>query len=268
MNVISIDLPWNRDSKAGRALAIVNRGRKVEIKTAEDDDELSRLVRHHVEQESIIFLDIPIEGCDHLEVEKFRLVDKALNQLGISAFPASRAEGRGKWLKKEIQDINRGKKTIVQEMYPYAIYKFLAYLKKYGLLPRLITGKFDTLCEDGFRGFWPPRYKRENSKDKRLENMKYLYSLLTDPKIGLKFSPPLDDPDSSYTLAQLRGLADKYDACLGAIVGIFWTERNPYAWIAGDPKSGEMFLLADKWLKEQLEEKRVQMRRENALRNC
>jgi len=63
-------------------------------------------------------------------------------------------------------------------------------------------------------------------------------------------------------------LADKYDACLGAIVGIFWTERNPYAWIAGDPKSGEMFLLADKWLKEQLEEKRVQMRRENALRNC
>ena len=268
MNVISIDLPWNRDSKAGRALAIVSRDRRVEIEAAKNDDELLQLVQDHAEQESIILLDIPIEGCDRIQVKKFRPIDKALAQQGIWTLPASRSEGRGKRLKKGIQGIKQGKKIIVQEIYPYAIYKFLAYLEDKALLPRLTMSKFDTLLKGRFRPFTPPKYKREKQKDKCLKNMKYLYFLLTDPKIGLKFSPPLNDPNSSYTVAQLRGLADKYDACLGAIVGIFWAERNPYAWIAGDAKSGEILLLADKWLREQLEEKRIHMGRENALSNC
>jgi predicted nuclease with RNAse H fold len=268
MNVISIDLPWNPNSKARRALAIVNPDRNIEIKAAENDDELLRLIQDHAEQESIILLDIPIEGCDQIEIKKFRPIDKTLAQQGIWTLPASRAKNRGKSLKRYIHGTNQGKKTIVQEIYPYAIYKFLAYLEDSGLLPRLTMGKFDTLLEDGFRRFVPPRYKRERDKDKRLEKMKYLYSLLTDSNIGLKFLTPLDYPDSSYSRNRLNSLADEYDACLGAIVGICWVERNPYAWIAGDPKSGEILVLADKWLKEQLKEKQIQMRRENALSNC
>lgn len=265
MNIISVDLPWKSTNKGHRALAIVNPNKNIVIKTAENDDELLQLVQDNTEQESIILLDIPIEGCDQIKVKKFRPIDKALARQGIWILPASGATDRGKSLKRCIQSTNQGKKIIVQEIYPYAIYKFLAYLRDNGLLPRLSMNKFDTLLEDGFREFKPPKYKRERTRDKRLEDMKYLYSLLMDSSIGLKFSPPLDCFDFSYTLNQLNSLADKYDACLGAIVGTWWAKGNPYAWVAGDPISGEILLLADKWLKEQLEEKGIQMRRENAI---
>ena len=262
MNIISIDLPWKSTTEAHRALAIANLGRDIRIERAEDDEELLQTVQDNIEQESIVLLDIPIEGCVHSV--NFRPVDKALLHQGIWIQPVSSAKARGKSLKRGILNLTQGKGLIVQEIYPYAIYKFLAYLKDNGLFSRLSMDKFDALLGDEFRRFVPPKYKREREKRKRLENMKYLYSLLTDSNIGLNFSPPLDYPDSSYTLNQLKNLADKYDACLGAIVGICQANGNSYAWVAGDPNSGEMLLLADEWLRERLK-KEIQMRRENAI---
>ena len=247
-------------------MAIANLDKNCRVETGEDDEELLQLVQGNIEQRSIVLLDIPIGGCVH--GRNFRPVDKALTHQGIWIQPVSTAQDRGKRLKRYIRNLIHGKDLVVQEIYPYAIYKFLAYLKDNGLLPRLGMDKFDALLEDGFRRFVPPKYKREREKGKRLEKMKYLYSLLTDSSIGLKFSTPLDYPDSSYTLNELNSLADKYDACLGAIVGICWAKRNPYAWIAGDPNSGEILLLADGWLKGGLEAKGTQVRRENALSNC
>ena len=265
MNVISVDLPWKSTNKGHRALAIANWDKDIDIKTTEDDDELLCLVQDNIEQGSIVLLDIPIEGCVHSR--NFRSVDKALARQGIWIQPISGAKERGKVLKRRIQNLNRGKNLVVQEIYPYAIYKLLAYLENNGLLPSLSMGKFDALLEDRFRRFVPPKYKREREKGKRVENMEYLYSLLRDSGIGLKFSPPLDYPDSSCTWNGLNSLADKYDACLGAIVGICWVKGSPYAWMAGDPKSGEMLLLADEWLKERLK-KEIQMRRGNAIGSC
>jgi predicted nuclease with RNAse H fold len=252
VNIISVDLSWKSTTKGHRALAIVDLNKNIVIKTAENDDELLQLVQDNTEQKSIILLDIPIEGCGQIKVKKFRPIDKALARQGIWILPASGATDRGKSLKRRIQSTNQGKKIIVQEIYPYAIYKFLAYLESNGLLLCLSLGKFDILLGDGFRRFVPPKYKRDREKGKRVENMRYLYSLLTDSGIGLEFSPPLDCPDFSYTWNKLNSLADKYDACLGAIVGICWAEGSHYAWIAGGSKSGEMLLLADDWLKERL----------------
>ena len=121
------------------------------------------------------------------------------------------------------------------------------------MLPHLRQDRFEALLDDKFRGFPPPKYKRErNNKDERLKNMEYLYSLLMDIDIGLKFSNFLHFPDTSCTLSELDGLCDEYDACLGAIAGIYFASNNSYACVAGDSDSGNILLLADRWLAEQL----------------
>ena len=249
MNIISIDLPWNPDKKGHRALAVADLNRNIRIMLADDDTELLELIRDNTESESLVLLDVPIDGCSNLDSEHFRPVDKALARQGIPILPTSKAKDRGAVLKGRIKSINRGKRVTVQEIYPYAIYKFLAYLKKRGFLQRLALDKFDTLLDDGFRICWPPKYKRERDKGERGENMKYLYSLLTDPSLGLRFLTPLPYPD---TLSNPDKLSDEYDACLGAIVGVYYASNSRYARIAGNSESGNMLLLTDKWLVEGL----------------
>ncbi len=250
MNIISIDLPWKSDKRGHRALAIADLDGSVKIAQANDDNELLKLVRENAEPRSVILLDIPIDGCDNLDGEHFRPIDKALARQGIWVQPASGAGSRGKRLKELLEkDDNR---VVVQEIYPYATYKFLAYLKDEKLLQRLEADRFDVLLNNRFRAFRPPKYKREEKKDERLKNMGYLYLLLTDSCLGLKFSAShsLRSPDTSYTLSELDRLCDEYDACLGAIVGIYFANNSSYACVVGDSKSGSILLLADAWLKE------------------
>ncbi len=246
MNIISVDLPWQEKTKGRSALAIADLRGRVEI-TRAGDDELLELVRKNAELESIILLDIPIEGCNCLEGKHFRPIDKAFAHQTLPPLPASRAGNRGKSLKERLEkDKNRLK---VCEIYPYAIYKFLAYLKDRNLLHHLNSGRFDALLCDRFRAYWPPKYKRERKRDKRLGNMGYLYLLLTDSNIGLHFSPPLRHPDTSSNLAQL---SDEYNACLGAIVGLYFANKSSYAQLVGDSNSGNILLFTDQWLAELL----------------
>ena len=245
--IISIDLPWKEDKKGRRVLAVADLDRNIKIMSANDDDELLGLVRDVAEPQSLVLLDVPIDGCDNLGGKHFRPVDKAIAHQTLPALPASRAGGRGKRLKELLEKNKKGLK--VYEIYPYAIYKFLAYLKKRKLLQRLNSDRFDTLLDEGFRTYWPPKYKREKKREKRLENMSYLYSLLTDRDIGLNFRIPLNYPDASSNLSQL---SDEYDASLGAIVGIYFANNSSYACIVGDSQSGNMLLLADQWLQAQL----------------
>lgn len=247
MNIISVDLPWREDKKGRRPLAIADLDGNVRITQASDDNELLKLVHESAAPGSIILLDVPIDGCDKLDGKHFRPIDKALLSQGISLLPASKAGSRGKRLKALLERDKREFK--VYEIYPYAIYKFLAYLKEKGLLWRLNINKFDTLLDKGFLTFWPQKYKREKNRQKRLENMKYLYRLLTDTDTGLNFPKPLHYPDASSNLGQL---GDEYDACLGAIVGIYFANNSSYACIAGDSKSGNILILADRWLVERL----------------
>ena len=249
MNIISVDLPWNPDNRNRTALAVADLKGDIKVMLANDDDEMLCLIRENMERDSLILLDIGIEGCDELRDKKFRPVDIALTRQGIWIQPISGDRNRGKNLKKRIQSLNPGKRVIVQEIYPYAVYKFLAYLKDRKLLQPLNLDKYDALLDKGFVTYWPPKYKREKEKEKRLKNMEYLYSLLTDIDIGLNFRMPLSRPHTSSNLNQL---GDEYDACLGAIVGIYYANNSSYACIAGDSKSGNILILADQWLREQL----------------
>jgi len=253
MNIISIDLPWKETKKGSRALALADAGRNIEIMRAADDDELIKLVRDNSEPQSLVLLDIPIDGCENLGDGKYqRPIDRALLRQGIWVLPSRQAGARGRELQtrlsKEVEGIT------VQEIYPYAVYKFLAYLERRKSLYRLNIDEFDTLLDDEFRAYRPPKYKREKEREKHLADMQYLYSLLTDADIGLKFSPPLPRPDGSLTERRLNDLGDEYDACLGAIAGIHYASDSPYACLAGDSNSGSILLLADRWLAARLDE--------------
>ncbi|MDI6815546.1 MAG: hypothetical protein QMC90_05685, partial [Dehalococcoidales bacterium] len=187
MNIISVDLPWNPGKKGRRAVVVADLDRNIKIMSAKDDDEMLALVRNNAEQESIVLLDIPIEGGE----QKFRPVDRALARQGIWIQPSSSAGNRGKRLKELLKD----KKGItVQEIYPYAVYKFLAYLKDRKLIGRLKPDRFEVLLDDSFRGFQPWKYKRERKKEERLKNMRYLYSLIMDTGTGLNYHIPLHYP--------------------------------------------------------------------------
>jgi len=249
VNIISVDLPWKSDKRGRRALAIADLDGNVKIMSARDDNELLTFVQDSAEPKSLILLDIPIDGCENLGSGHFRPIDKALGHQGIWIQPASGAGNRGKKLEEILTKSMAKKGCRVYEIYPYAIYKFLAYLQKLSQLHLLNSASCEVLLGVSFRKYVPPKYKRERKKNERLENMKYLYSLLTDKSIGLNFRIPLHYPDSSSDLNQL---SDEYDACLGAIVGIYFANDSSYACIAGDSESGEILLLADEWLQTQL----------------
>lgn len=247
MNIISVDLPWKIDKKGRRTLAIASLDGSGRIVPAGDDNGLLELVCDSAEPESIILLDIPIDGYDNLGSRHFRPIDRAIAHQALPALPASKAKGRGKTLKGLLERNKKGLK--VYEIYPYAIYKVLAYLRYKKLLHCLSLDRFDALLDDGFLAYWPPKYKREKRRQQRLENLQYLYRLLMDTVTGLNFKISIHYPDASSNLAQL---GDEYDACLGAIVGLYFAKKSGYACIAGDSDSGNMLLLADRWLSERL----------------
>lgn len=252
MNIISIDLPWKPDKRGPRALAVANLDGNIKVMLANDDNEMLKLVRDNTDPKSLVLLDIPIDGCETLGSEHSRPVDKALRHQRISILPASGAGNRGKKLEELLIESMAKRECGVYEIYPYAIYKFLACLKEKKLLPSLKANKFDTLLNVGFRACWPPKYKREKKKDKRLENMEYLYSLLMDASIGLNFQVPLHLPDTCRTLSERNGLCDEYDACLGAIVGIYFANHSSYACLVGKAETGQVLMLADQWLSNKL----------------
>jgi predicted nuclease with RNAse H fold len=253
MNIISVDLPWKSETKGRTAIVIADLDGNVKIERASDDNGLLELVRKYADPETHVLLDIPIEGCQNLENlkgKRFRPVDKAIYHQGIGLFPSYRAGDRGKELKECLERQSKG--IIVQEIYPYAVYKFLWYAQEKGKLPHSGDSDFIRLLDEEFKKRWPPRYKRAAGEE-RQQAMRFLYSLLTDPAISLS---GLDNPGS----LSIARLGDEYDACLGAVVGLYWVKRSKYACLAGNPQEGEILLLADQWLRTELEKKEILVR--------
>lgn len=249
MNIISIDLPWSAATKGRRALAIAGQGKKVTVLSAKDDAEMVALVKKYASAPALVLLDVSIEGCDSLNGKHFRRVDKALQRLGIPLLPSSHSGSRGKDLKERL---NREIDTLtVYEMYPYATYKFLACLYDSGLSGRLNSRKHETLLNEDFVRYWPPRYKREQDRTKRLEHMRYLHSLFVDTTNSLGYTITLPYPEAS---SRLDKLGDEYDACLGLIAGLHYVSNSPYACLVGQANSGQVLLLADRWLSERLKQ--------------
>jgi len=263
MNIISCDVGWKSETKRN-AIAVVTDGRKFSfLKNGLDDDHLVTLVCKWAEPQSLILLDIPIEGCEKLEGPR-RPIENALQHY-IALYPASKAGDRGKQLKEKLFQkipVKSKENIIIKEMYPYAIYKFLWAVERKGKLTEVRRGREQQSILDNqfIPSVSPPKYKGSKVKhDKRLMGMWKLYNFLTQ-RLDLDFSQSLEPPNDSFSATGLEVLADQYDACLGAVVGLYCVTGNSYSWIAGDEFQGEMLLLADIWLKKQLEEHSISIK--------
>ena len=255
MNIISIDIGWKRETKRN-AVAIATPHKQITLLASGlGDSDLINLIREQIESKSLVLLDVPIEGCYNLCKPK-RHIESALQHY-ISLYPASMASVRGIELKKRLlQAIPESirKSVIVQEIYPHAVYKFLWVANQKGKLNSIQLGKWERFLDESFTpSVSPPKYKGNITFEKRIVGMGELYDFLTQ-NLELRFSQSLYSPyNISARRSKLELLADQYDACLGAVVGLYCVTGNPYAWLAGDESHGEILILADIWLKEQLE---------------
>jgi len=262
VNIISVDVGWKEKTKRN-AVAIAKPGKQIYfVASGLGDSDLIGLVRDHAQPRSLVLLDVPIEGCENLSGPR-RPVEGALQHY-VSLYPASMAGVRGLRLKEKlIQAMPEGIRAnvVIQETYPHAVYKFLWVAKQKGKLESVQSGVWQRVLDGSFTPLVsPPKYKGNITHDKRLKGMGELYNLLTE-HLRLSFLPPLILPDRSLGCSRLEFLADGYDACLGAVVGLYCVSHSPYVWVAGDQSRGEILLLADMWLKEQLERGGIEMRR-------
>ncbi len=260
MKIISVDVGWKETTKRS-AVAIATPQKQINfLAHGLGDSDLINLMRARAESGSLVLLDVPIEGCGHPGKHQ-RPVERALQRY-ISLYPASMAGVRGIELKKKLlQAVPEGMRAgiVIQEIYPHAVYKFLWVAKQKGKLESVQSARWQMVLDESFTpSVSPPKYKGNITHKKCLAGMRELYNLLTE-HLGLAFSPPLGFPDNSFSRCHLELLADEYDACLGAVVGLYCVSHSPYVWLAGD-QSGEILLLADMWLKEHLEKGGLNMR--------
>lgn len=182
MNIISCDVGWKRGTKRN-TVAIVTDSRQVNfLKSGLDDEHLIAIVREWAEPQSLILLDVPIEGSEKLKGSRHS-VENALQHY-VSLYPASRAGTRGKQLKKKLLQAVpaelRGS-IIIKEIYPHAVYKFLWAAKQKGNLAEVRLGKWQRVLDENFTpSISVPKYKGSKVKyDDRLRGMQKLYHFLT-----------------------------------------------------------------------------------------
>lgn len=253
MKVISADVGWKPNTRRNAVVVATPPGRIDFLDKGLGDVELDKVVREWIEPQSLVLLDVPIEGCDNLPGH-WRPVEKSLQHY-IPLYPPSKAKGRGSELKQELLQVvpeNVRSSVNVQEIYPYAVYKFLWVARQKGKLESVKLGRWERILDDGFRQTSPPKYKGRVQRDQRLSEIQGLRNLLTGCP-GSGFAQQLDFPDRSLRASELELLSDEYDACLGAVVGLLYVNSNPYARVIGDKVQGEILLLTDAWLKSKLE---------------
>lgn len=263
--IISCDVAWS-PHKSRNAVAVVTERGDVEClaRRLDDSQMLDTVCSCVTESDNLVLLDIPIEGCKNLAGPR-RPIENALQHY-ISLYPASRSGRRGKDLEDAIMAAVKYKGTVtVKEIYPHAVYKFIWAAKQSKRFKDVTQARQSSTILDGrFIPSWvPPKYKgRKLAREDRLDGLRYLRNTITTD-FGLRFKESLEGPSVSDTIAGMETLADLYDACLGAAVGRYCAIGNPYAWVAGNERQGEMLLLADNWLKIQLESYGIVLRRLN-----
>jgi len=261
MNIISCDVGWVAGKKRNAVVIATNDWQIRCLRRELDDNQLATLVKEWATPESLILLDVPIEGCGELSKENPRRHVENTLQHYLSLYPALKANLRGKQLREILlQGISQEvrKNVIIKEIYPYAVYKFLWFVDSKGILANVQKGEWQSVVDENFPSKSSPKYKR-GKKEERLKGMRYLYTFLTE-RLSLSFLEPLDSPNEMFSHSQLDLLADQYDACLGTVVGLLSVARNPFAWLIGNDDQGEILMLADEWLKNELESK-ISMKR-------
>lgn len=253
-HVLAADLGWNVANHRV-AVALCRPGGRVAIMPGDHSDAMihATLDRLPPSASVLVLLDVPIEGMHHLQGRATRPLDRALAHAGIAALPAAAAGERGPRLRDALLAAHASQLIAldVREMYPYAVYRVLAYLESRDLLRTLVAPGERSWLAPHFTTQRSPRYKRrEPDAQRRWEAIHYLHALLVHPALGLDWAglpPP----------AEVRGraedyLVDTYEAALGAVLGAHVLSGSPYALLAGDSQQGEMLLLADAWLRTRL----------------
>ncbi len=235
-------MPWNATGEA--AAATVDADGRLTWGLHAYPDGLIAMLQDCAD--AVILLDIPIHGLDKLQSSHFRPVDKALQSVGIPLRPSTGAQRLGLELKCRIATEAGVPPRGIREIYPYAVYKWLAYVRARDALPLLAHPHAKPLLREDFPRFFPLPYKRNSRRGTRREGMEALHSLLTDADLGLRFETPLPAPDSG--VYSLKRLSDVYDAVLGAVLGLHLLRNNEWAVVRGDQECGDMALLADTWL--------------------
>ncbi|MFP4641986.1 MAG: hypothetical protein ACLFPU_07405 [Dehalococcoidia bacterium] len=246
VKVISIDPGWRETSKRNAVVVATPSGRIDYVASGLSDEGLKSLVKERAEPRSFILLDVPVERCDISG--HWRPVEKALQHY-LSLYPISMAGKRGPELKRSLLEalpstLRSG--VSVQEIYPHAVYKFLWAAKQKGKLESVTQGIWERILDESFRREYPPRYKGQFTRDQRLCGLRRLYDFLTG--LGLDFTERLACPGDELSGRVMDRLSDEYDACLGAVAGLYYSNGNPYARVVGEREQGDILLLADVWL--------------------
>jgi predicted nuclease with RNAse H fold len=256
-HVLAVDLNWGEANRRV-AVALCDPDGSIELTAGDRSDATvhNALLRVRDDARVLVLLDVPIEGLAGPLGTAARPVDRAMASIGIAALPASGAGLRGVRLRDSIlaRAAERACTVAVREMYPYAIYKVLAYLEHQCRLDALAGGERHTLLDSGLGSHPHPRYKRrERDANRRWDAIRYLYGLLTAPALGLTWRS-LPSPDRVRGQAEDH-LVDLYDAALGGVLGALLLRGSPYPVLAGNRDCGEMALLADAWAAGRLAER-------------
>ena len=104
---------------------------------------------------ALVLLDIPIYGLEKLQGNHFRPIDNALLSVGISIRPTSSAKLFGPKLVDRIVAEAGVSPCRIQEIYPYAVYKWLAYVRALCAFPLPNHAQTATLLGDDFPSYFP-----------------------------------------------------------------------------------------------------------------
>jgi len=97
VNILSVDLPWSSDlGKKRFAVAVADGSGSITVEGRLDEGEVFSLVKNEVQPPSLVFLDIPIDGCESLKGEHFRLIERAIMHQGVWLLLADR------WLAEQL----------------------------------------------------------------------------------------------------------------------------------------------------------------------
>jgi hypothetical protein len=253
-HVLAADLNWS-DANHRVAVALCHPAGRIVVGSSGCTDQAIYNTLSGLDDDAsvLVLLDVPIEGIDRLQSARTRPVDRALAGSGIATLPATGAGSRGPRLRSAILAESAGKPTYVdvREMYPFAIYRVLAYLHDRDRLGALAAGDLRPVLGADFTTYRHPRYKRrERDAGRRWEAIRFLYGLLTHPVLGLTWEG-LPAPERARGRAEDE-LVDLYEAALGGVLGALVLRGSPYAMHIGDAVCGEMILLADAWMSARL----------------
>ena len=242
MQAISVDLPWG--SRGEAAIVTVDQDGRAAWDFCEYPEGL--IERLHGKTDALVLLDIPIYGLDRLVNRGFRRIDRALQCVGIPLRPSTGARTLGWELMRRMVAEAGVVTERVREIYPYAVYKVLDYLRHRRHLGSLAREQVGPLLNRDFLSHWPLPYKRSSWRGTRRQGMEALYRVLTQPDLRLDFWPPLPSPEGQKY--GLKRTGDIYDAALGAVLGLHLLREDGWAVVKGDEEHGDMALLADSWL--------------------